>query len=73
MTTEILTKSDLAERWKTSQKTVDRMRERGVLPWVDLNQGKLGKPTVRFRLSDIVAFESAGRVGGFNIPAPQQS
>jgi hypothetical protein len=29
----------------------------GLLPWIDLAQGRGGRPQIRFRLQDIEAFE----------------
>ena len=33
---EFFTRQELAARWKTSVRTIDRRRELGLLPWVDL-------------------------------------
>jgi len=54
---ELLTRSALAERWQTSIRTVDRRRQIGLIPWVDLSGGKGSRPIVRFRLNDIEDFE----------------
>jgi hypothetical protein len=53
-----ITRSDLAKRWHTSTRTIDRKRELGLLPWVDLAQGRGARPCVRFRLADIEALEA---------------
>ena len=36
----MITRFDLAKRWKCSTRKVDRMREQGLLAWVDLTQGR---------------------------------
>ena len=54
----MITRFDLAKRWKCSTRKVDRMREQGLLAWVDLTQGRGARPCVRFRLTDIEALES---------------
>jgi hypothetical protein len=54
----MITRFDLAKRWKCSTRKVDRMREQGLLAWVDLTQGRGARPCVRFRLADIEALES---------------
>jgi hypothetical protein len=54
---ELLTRSTLAERWQTSTRTVDRRRQDGLIPWVDISGGKGRRPIVRFRIDDVVAFE----------------
>lgn len=55
---ELITRLDLAKRWQTSTRTIDRNRRLGLLPWVDLAQGQGARPCVRFRLADIEALES---------------
>jgi hypothetical protein len=54
----MLTRLDLAKRWKCSTRKVDRMREQGLLGWFDLSQGRGARPCVRFRLADIESLES---------------
>jgi hypothetical protein len=54
---EFITRLDLAKRWQTSTRTIDRKRRLGLLPWVDLAGGAGGRPIVRFRLSDIEDYE----------------
>lgn len=54
---ELLTRPALAERWQTSIRTVDRRRQIGLIPWVDLSGGKGTRPVVRFRLVDVENFE----------------
>lgn len=61
MAVEHLTRVDLANRWNSSVRTVDRLRQRGLLPWVDLSAGRGGRPIVRFTLTDIEEYERAMR------------
>jgi hypothetical protein len=58
----LLTRNDLSGRWGVTVKTVDRLRRRGLLPWLDLSGGQGGKSLVRFLLSDIEAFEARNRM-----------
>jgi len=53
----MLTRRELAQRWRTTPRTIDRRRVMGLLPWIDLAQGRGGRPQIRFRLQDIEAFE----------------
>ncbi len=57
-----LTREAVATRWSVSTRTVDRRRRDGILPWVDLNVGRGGKPIVRFLLKDIEDYEEKGRL-----------
>lgn len=61
MAYETLSKRDLAQRWKTSIRTVDRLRQAGKLPWIDMAAGRGGRPLVRFALSDVEQFEQRFR------------
>jgi len=63
MTTERrhLTREGLARRWNASTRTVDRLRQRGLIPWVDLSAGRGARPLVRFTLTDVEAYERAVR------------
>jgi hypothetical protein len=54
---KLLTRVELAKRWATSERTVDRKRMLGLLPWLDLSGGRGKRPLVRFRLADIEAYE----------------
>jgi hypothetical protein len=54
---ELLTRFDLARRWNTCTRTIDRKRELGLLPWVDLAGGMGSRPSVRFRLTDVEDYE----------------
>lgn len=57
-----LSREALATRWSVSTRTVDRRRQDGILPWVDLNRGRGRKPIVRFLLKDIEEYEGKGRL-----------
>ncbi|MGO9572593.1 MAG: hypothetical protein ACLP5H_34185 [Desulfomonilaceae bacterium] len=62
MTTEQhLTREDLAKRWNASTRTIDRLRQHGLLPWVDLGAGKGIRPIVRFTLADVENYERSMR------------
>lgn len=52
------TRAELAERWKMSVRSVDRLRLRGKLAWTDFSNGSGLKPTVRFRLDQVEAYET---------------
>jgi hypothetical protein len=54
---KMLTRHDLAERWSTSIRTIDRRRKFGLIRWIDLSGGRGGRPIVRFRLSDVEHYE----------------
>jgi hypothetical protein len=54
-----LTRRDLAARWGTSIRTIDRLRGLGKIPWIDLSGGQGKRPIVRFKLSDILKYETA--------------
>jgi len=54
---EFLPRQQLANRWKVSVRTVDRLKNNGRLPWVDLSGGVGSRPIVRFRLCDVEAYE----------------
>jgi hypothetical protein len=51
-----LSRTELANRWGISVKTVDRLRETGQLSWIDLSTGAK-KPLIRFPLAGIERFE----------------
>jgi hypothetical protein len=55
----VLTRQELAKRWKTTTRTVDRLRGMGLLPWQDLKKGIGLKPMVRFKIDDIEMYEAA--------------
>lgn len=54
---DILSKKELAKKWGTSERTIDRLREDGVLPWIDLGGNRTTRPIVKFRLADILEYE----------------
>lgn len=53
----MLTRHDLAKRWQTTPRTIDRRRALGLLPWIDLTMGKGKRPQIRFRLKDVEEYE----------------
>jgi hypothetical protein len=55
--TVFLTKRQLAERWGTSGRTINRLKSEGALPWTDLSLGRRKKPIVRFLLDEIRRLE----------------
>jgi hypothetical protein len=60
-----LDEDELADRWKISVRTLQRARytKTGILvPWI-----KIGKSLVRYRLSDVIAYEEA------NLISPEES
>jgi hypothetical protein len=58
----LLTREAVAARWSVGLRTVDRLRQNGSLPWVDLNRGRGRKPIVRFCLADIEEYEQTARL-----------
>ncbi len=54
---KLLTRHELAERWSTSIRTIDRRRKDGLIRWIDLAGGRGSRPSVRFHLADIEAYE----------------
>jgi hypothetical protein len=53
----MLTRKELAQRWKTTNRTIDRRRALGLLPWVDLARGTGKRPQIRFRIRDVETYE----------------
>lgn len=53
----LLTRREVAERWRQSTETVKRREKAGILNALKLGRG------VRYRLSDVLAFESAAEIG----------
>jgi hypothetical protein len=51
----------LAQRWNTSTRTIDRLRQAGKLPWIDIAGGRGARPIVRFTLTDVEQYERAMR------------
>jgi hypothetical protein len=58
----LLTREAVAARWSVSLRTLDRLRQDGLIPWVDLRSGRGAKPIVRFCLEDIEDYEQRGRM-----------
>jgi hypothetical protein len=56
-----ISREELAQRWGICPRTVDRLRNNGLLPWMDLSNGQGKKPIVRFLLQDIEAYEAETR------------
>jgi hypothetical protein len=54
---KLITRDELATRWSLSKRTIDRLREYGIIPWTDLSKGIGKRPIVRFRLYDIESYE----------------
>jgi hypothetical protein len=55
----MLTRNELANRWKVTPRTIDRLRRLGLLPWQDLRKGTAARPIVRFQIEDIQEYEAA--------------
>jgi len=65
MADTFVSRRELARRWGCSLKTIDRLRCTGRLAWVDLGARGTGtRPTIRFRMSDILVFEHSRCVDG---------
>ncbi len=62
-TNNLLSRSDLASRWRISLRTVDRLRQDGRIAWIDVAGGHGARPIVRFRLIDVEAYEAQVRQG----------
>ena len=58
----MLTRHQLAERWRTTTRTIDRRRVMGLLPWIDLARGTGKRPQIRFRLEDVEEYERQARL-----------
>lgn len=56
----LITRTELAKRWRVDTKTVDRMRQAKLLVWIDISGGRNARPIVRFTEADVVAFEERG-------------
>ena len=54
----MFTRKTLAKRWGTSERTVDRKRKLGLIPWIDIAGGQGKRPLVRFRMQDIEEYET---------------
>ena len=53
----LLSRKQLKKRWGLSLRTLDRLRDYGHLPWIDLTGGRGSRPIVRFRVTDIEKLE----------------
>ena len=51
------TRRKLAKRYDVSERTIDRLREKGLIAWLDLSGGRGRRPTVRFTLEAVLEFE----------------
>ena len=52
---QLMTRAELATRWKVSVKTIDREIRRHLVPYI-----RVGRQ-IRFKLADILAYENIGR------------
>ena len=57
MATALLTRNQLAKLWNYSNWKVDRLRQSGLFPWIELAGKDSKKPMPRFRLADVISFE----------------
>jgi hypothetical protein len=57
----MITRHQLSKRWRVSTRTIDRKRQAGEIPWIDLSGGRGCKPIVRFCLDDVQEFEKQVR------------
>ncbi len=62
--TEHFSRQALAQRWNTSTRTIDRLRQAGKLQWIDVSGKRGTRPLVRFTLADVEAFEQTMRQSG---------
>jgi hypothetical protein len=62
-TDTLLTRETLRQRWGVGLRMVDRLRKANKLPWIDVSGGRGSRPTVRFKLDDVVEFEALQRQG----------
>jgi len=58
----MITRKELARRWGTTARTIDRRRAMGLLPWVDLARGMGKRAQIRFRLEDVEEYERRARL-----------
>ncbi len=58
----MLTRRELAKRWKTTPRTIDRRRAMGLLPWVDLARGMGKRAQIRFKHEDVEEYERKARL-----------
>lgn len=57
ITEQYISREALAARWGISTRTVDRLRDAGRLPWIDIAGGRGTRPLVRFKQEDVETFE----------------
>jgi hypothetical protein len=65
----MLTRHDLAKRWQTTPRTIDRRRVMGLLPWIDLARGTGKRPQIRFKIEDVETYERQARID----PKPREA
>ena len=59
--TKLLTRKSVSQHLGVTPRHIDRLRQNGRLPWIDLSAGMGKRPCVRFKLADIEAFEQRFR------------
>jgi hypothetical protein len=59
----LVTRKQTARQLKITERTVDKLRRLGVLPWIDLTMGKTGRPIIRFQQTDIERLKGT-KLGG---------
>jgi excisionase family DNA binding protein len=52
---QLMTKKEVAQRWQTSAKTVERRSRKDGLPYIQIGR------QIRFRLADVLAYEKKNR------------
>lgn len=63
-TDQILTETELAERWKISVSSIQKWRGRGLgAAYLDIGMG-----TIRYRLADVLEYEESRVMGGYIAP-----
>ena len=53
----LFTRSELAERWACSTKTIDRLKRMGRLAWINISGRRGRRALIRFPLNGIEKFE----------------
>jgi hypothetical protein len=61
MSTEFFTRETLAARWGVGERTIDRLRLAGKLPWINISP-RASRPIVRFLAQDVHRFEAGQRI-----------
>lgn len=51
----LIDRKKLARRWGLSTRTIDRMRDRGLLPFLKMGSSK--RASIRFHLEDVLSLE----------------